>query len=131
METNPSNRKTGRLRSILTYMRRMCLSIYSRWRARRLRRSMTRHLRNSKAHLKMEYKQASPRRNFHKGSMIYTSPTSSPTEVRSSQAQKSQRQITMDPTRPQKLQIWRLTKSGWQPVMDTHGQITERQTDKP
>src|SRR5258708_4878487 len=131
METNPSNRKMGHVRSILTYMRRMCLSIYSRWRARRLRRSMTRHLRNSRAHLKMEYKQAKASRNFHKGSMIYTSPTSSPTEAKPSPPQKLQRQITMDPTKPQKLRIWRLTRSGWQPVMDTHGQITEKPMDKP
>src|SRR5260221_7465327 len=131
METNPMSKKTGRLTSILTYMRRMCLSIFSRLRARRLQRSMTRHLRNSRAHLKMEYKQESPRRSLRKGSMIYTSPTSSPTDHKPSQLQRLQRHLTMDPTKPRKLQIWRLTKSGWQPVMDTHGQITERQTDKP
>src|SRR5260221_12043410 len=129
METNPSNKRMGRLRLILTYMRRMCLSIYSRWRARRLQRSMTRHLRNSKAHLKMEYKQAKASRNFQKGSMIYTH-SRPKSESKPSSAQKSQRQITMDPTKPQKLQIWRLTRSGWQPVMDTHGQIIEKPMDK-
>src|SRR5260221_236445 len=130
MDKSHTSKKTGRLTSILTYMRRMCSSIFSRLRARRLRRSMTRHLRNSKAHLKMEYKQAKASRNFQKGSMIYT-PSRPKNESKPSSAQKSQRQITMDPTRPRKPPTYRLTRSGWQPVMDTHGQITEKQTDKP
>src|SRR5260221_10193068 len=119
----------NRLHLILIYIHQMCSFICFLWRARKLPRSTRPHWHNYNPSWLMESKQESPSRSFHKGSMIYTSPRSSPTDRKPSPPQKLSQPPTMDPTKPRRLQIWRLTKSGWQHQMDTQGQITERQTD--